>query len=306
VTGLPGPVAQIVVATGGSHTCAVLTSGDVWCWGYNSSGELGDGTVNNSPTPVKVGGLAKAASAVGAGSDFSCAILTDGSMACWGSKFYGVLGDGMSDFTSVLSAQAVPNLPGTASNLALGWNDGCATIAGSPYCWGWNGLGQIGNGLTDGSIYGVTKVGTASITAVTTAMGGDFGCFLQAGGVVQCWGYNNYGQVGNGTISTGGVPAIASPKFVTGLSSVAVVQLAVGGDFACVLTGTGTVYCWGNNSVGQLGTGSLSPASNATPGLVSGLPKASAISAGCALMPNGSVWSWGANVGATPVEVPGW
>ena len=300
ITGVP-PIA-VGVAVRGFHTCAVFTSGEVWCWGYNSSGQLGNGTTTNSSVPVKVAGLGKGATGVAVGDTFSCAILTDGSIACWGSDYYGVLGDGNSPFTPVLSPVPVPGLPGPVSSLALSNDNGCATISGELYCWGFNGVGEIGNGKQDGSIYKATDTGVPSAGG---AEGDDFGCALN-GGYVECWGLNNDGQVGDGSITTTSPGGVPTPTFVSGLGSGAIVGLAAGTDFACALNVNGGVLCWGNNAQGQLGTGSLSPSDSPTPVPVSKLANVSAISAGCALLPDGSVWQWGGSVGATPLQVPGW
>jgi hypothetical protein len=287
VTGLPGPAQA--VAAGTYQACALLVDGDVWCWGLNSSGQLGNGdtTVAISPVPLKVVGLGQAATAIAVGVQMSGAILADGSVSCWGADNYGQLGDGNSSF----SATALPvsvSLPDKATGLALGKDNGCASVgAGYLYCWGWDNFGTVGNLKYDSGIYGPTATG---IQDISPALGLDFACALQAGGAVQCWGYNSDGELGNGTLTTTGTQAIATPHFVNGLTNTAE-SLSALGTGACATTTGGTIICWGNG--------------NPTPGPVATLKNPAAISGNCALLSNGSVWTWSTDLG-TVSQVPGW
>jgi alpha-tubulin suppressor-like RCC1 family protein len=143
VSGLTGPA--IAVSSGDSHACALLSDGSVQCWGYNADGELGDGTMNNSPVAVTVGGLS-GATAIAAGGQFTCAIVANGKVECWGHDRYGELGNGIT--TSSPTPVPVSGLQGVVA-LSAGMDHSCAiTSDGSLLCWGSNSHGQIGVGTT--------------------------------------------------------------------------------------------------------------------------------------------------------------
>ena len=131
----------------GWHACA-LQGGRVWCWGQGTSGELGDGGSTSTATPQLVPGLTNVtAVAVGGGptdADASCAIV-GGTVKCWGNGFYGRLGQGAPDPSSV--PIDVVGLPGPATEIAIGYDHACATLAdGDAWCWGRGDTGQLGNG----------------------------------------------------------------------------------------------------------------------------------------------------------------
>ena len=147
---LPSGSKAVKAAIGGIHACAVLADTTVWCWGWNADGELGDGTKgSNRTTPVQVLGL-KDVVQLALGLDHSCARLTDGTARCWGSNTHGQLGDG----TTIQRLTPVPVvLPSGTELLAdivdlhAGYDFSCALVAsGDVYCWGWNDLGQLGDG----------------------------------------------------------------------------------------------------------------------------------------------------------------
>jgi alpha-tubulin suppressor-like RCC1 family protein len=143
VAGLGSGVAASAV--GLSHACALMTTGNVKCWGLNLSGQVGDGTQTDRFTPVDVVGLTGAVS-IALGSEHSCAVLADGSVRCWGENFAGELGDG----TTVGRSAPVPVLGVTdAQGLALGDSFSCALLhSGQVICWGANEYGQLGDGTT--------------------------------------------------------------------------------------------------------------------------------------------------------------
>jgi alpha-tubulin suppressor-like RCC1 family protein len=166
VPGLAGAVSA--VAAGGRHTCALLTTGAVSCWGYNEYGQLGDGTTSDSPTPVAVAGLGSGVRAITTGGNFSCALKTDGGVSCWGLNAAGQLGDGTyADSRS--SPVEVVGLPSGVTAIAAGFYHICAiTKDGGVTCWGGNDSGQLGIGTTVDSptMTGVKNAdGTALIAA---------------------------------------------------------------------------------------------------------------------------------------------
>ena len=170
------------------------------CWGYNNNGRLGDGTTTTSSTPVAVSLPAgRTATALALGDWHSCAILDDGSAMCWGYNAFGQLGDGTTTDSNIPVAV---NLPAgrTATALAVGGYHSCAILDdGSAMCWGYNFYGQLGDGTTTYSSTPVAVILPAGRTATALALGGAHSCAILDDASTMCWGYNNYGQLGDGT-----------------------------------------------------------------------------------------------------------
>jgi alpha-tubulin suppressor-like RCC1 family protein len=289
VSGLTSGVTAI--AAGGSHTCAVTGAGALKCWGDNYVGQLGDGTLVNSSTPVQVSGLTTGVTAVATGDGQTCAVASSG-VKCWGDNFFGELGDGTKDNRS--TPVDVSGLAVGVTDVAAGTTHTCAlTSGGAAQCWGGGWNGQLGDGTGVGSLTPVAVSGlTSGVTAI--AAGTMNTCALTAGGA-KCWGANFYGQVGDGTGGPGST--VAAPVDVAGLTS-GVSAIAAGGDDGCAVA-SGTVKCWGANTAGQLGDGTAGV--RTTPGDVAGLTGGvAAIAAGgthaCALTSAGGIKCWGDNL----------
>ncbi|MBL8514188.1 MAG: hypothetical protein JNJ55_09390, partial [Betaproteobacteria bacterium] len=280
---------QSMVAAGDQTSCAIDNNGALKCWGSGYQGKLGHGVIEDSAVPVQVSGLVSSVTQVAVGRYHACAILTGGTMKCWGAPEGGALGTGN------FNGSSVPvNVSGSASYAAASAGDSstCAITAnGGLQCWGTNSYGMLGTGsMAD---FSTVPVDVTSLTSNVTAV--SVGAFRTVCAVVsaglKCWGYNGYGELGNGTFDVSRTPQDV-PGLTTGVSSV-----AVGGNHVCALLTGGGVKCWGNNDNGQLGTGDIT--SSATPVDVSGLTTgAVSISAGnqhsCAVMQNGAVKCWGA------------
>jgi uncharacterized repeat protein (TIGR02059 family) len=291
VTGLTSGVSS--VASGNSHSCVVTSSGGVKCWGSNSSGQLGDGSVLNRSTPVDVSGLTSGVSAVSSGGSHSCALTTSGGVKCWGSNSRGQLGD--NTYTDSREPVNVSGLSSGVTAISLGNAYSCAlTSAGGVKCWGHATYGQIGNGTFDDQ---KTPVDVSGLTTgvSTIATGTWHACALMTAGTVRCWGINEYKQIANNATAY-----YNSPVEIPNLSGVSAV--AAGRYTNCVLK-SGGVKCWGDND-GKLGNNSTddsatpvdvrTSSSDSTP-----LSGVSAIAMGdnhvCALMSSGGVKCWGSN-----------
>jgi hypothetical protein len=243
------------ISAGGSHTCAVTTSGRVECWGDNASGDLGDGTTTQRQTPVDVTGLSDVV-AISTGEYHTCALTGGGGVMCWGNNEWGQLGDGTTTNSPV--PVAVSGLSSGVVAISAGVSHTCAlTAGGGVKCWGYNDGGALGDGTTTNSSVPVDVSGLASgITAISAGMGNGFGqtCALTSGGGVKCWGDNESGELGDGTTTDSSVPVD-----VSGLSS-GIVMISAGNQ-SCALTNVGTVKCWGPGSLGQLGNGTTTSSS---------------------------------------------
>ena len=270
-----GGLSFTTVTAGGQHTCSLTASGSAYCWGSNFEGQLGIGRLTTNPEGSRVafeplpvtGGLTF--TAVSAGNWHSCGLTTSGAAFCWGSNFYGQLGDGST--SSTLSPQAVSGGL-TFSAVAAGYSHTCGlTTGGAVYCWGDNAYGQLGNGTTSGSSVPMAVAGGNTYSSV--AAGIYFTCAIGSGGTADCWGYNFDGRLGVG-IATG-PEQCGSPAFPCSTTPVPVVggltfsQLTAGGH-TCGRASSGVVYCWGGNMWGQLGDASTT--NSAVPAKVAGQP----------------------------------
>ncbi len=214
VSGLTSGVVQ--VSRGYEQSCAVTTSGGAKCWGYNYFGGLGNGTFTTSATPVDVSGLTSGVAQISASGYGACAVTTSGGAKCWGYNAHGQIGNGT--FTSYPYGIGTPvdviGLTSGVARISSGFYHTCAlTAAGGAKCWGYNGLGGLGNGtFTDSS----TPVNVSGLTSGIAQVSSGFyhTCALTTGGGARCWGYNGHGQLGNGTFTTS-----ATAVDVSGLTS---------------------------------------------------------------------------------------
>lgn len=248
------------VTTGREHACA-LAEGKAYCWGVNTSGQLGDGSFTNRPQPVAVntsGALSGLKiDKIDAGGDNTCAIANN-RIYCWGVDTYGNLGNG-----SPLANASVPSITFNPSDmnghrytyLDVGYHSTCA-LASSPsqvYCWGL----VTGNGSSGtSSPVALNMTGVLSGLSVThISVGSQYVCAI-ASKRAYCWGNangNTYGQIGNQTTVAQNTPIAVT---TTGLlSGVDLEQASTGFDHTCVMSLSKDVYCWGRNNLGQFGNG---------------------------------------------------
>lgn len=322
VVGLASGVKAITAGMPGyftGHTCALLETGAVKCWGQNSLGELGDGTKTMRTTPVDVAALGTDQKAVDLGKYHSCVLTNGGKVKCWGDNTFGQFGMGRELYRPI--PVDVATLQDGMATLAAGGLRTCGlTAGGAAKCWGSNWSGEVGDG---GNSHCSMPMDVAGLSAGVTmlATGGQAGmdptlkehsCAIVAGGL-KCWGDNSSGQLGDGTKVDRNTPVD-----VAGLGS-GVIAVATGESYTCAVASGGAVKCWGDNAAGQLGDGTTT--AQTTPvdvvGLGSGVV---ALGAGaghsCALTSGGGVKCWGRNTSGqlgdgtttdhpTPVDVVG-
>jgi alpha-tubulin suppressor-like RCC1 family protein len=269
-----------------SGSCAITTAGDAYCWGWNGSGELGNGQSggSGSPTPVKVLGGYNF-EAITAGNQTVCGQVATGTIYCWGAS-----GGGKLPFYNNSSIPQPVLFGGTdIRSLSLGsaWNHACGLAANAKvYCWGSNDWGKLGttaapssNTLVEVSLGG---------PAVTVVAGEDHNCAVLQSGALKCWGSNIDGELGNGTSSFRQAPTgIQGDKQFTSID--------LGDNSSCALDSTGKAWCWGGpgwtfrngpeNAV-------LEPV--AVSGALSFVELANFSQSKCGRQSNGQVWCWGA------------
>jgi len=254
---LPDAPPMTAIAAGWLHTCGITKKKTVVCWGDNSLGQLG----RSKPGPEvgKVGGLAAPVEAIAAGSVHTCVLEDAGRVACWGDGSEGQLGDGRaSDSRQPVFVQG---LPGRVVEIAAGAYHTCARLTdGTVSCWGENRFGQLGDGTRLERDAAVSVVGLPGKVRSLVA-GSSFTCALLEKGGVACWGSNEMGELGVGTVEVPPLtgeksPAPSPPRLVEKLPGRAE-EVFAAGNHACAKLADQSIWCWGANEYGQLGDGTL-------------------------------------------------
>ena len=298
ISGLSG---VSTLAVGYAHSLALKADGTVWAWGSNSSGQLGDASMTDRHAPVQVSGLSGVVE-IAAGIAFSLARKSDGTVWAWGNDTSGQLGDGYSyNHSTPVQIEGLSGVKGIAAgghpkyfrvDGSVQDDDGFGLALmndGSVWAWGVNSFGQLGDGTQKSypSLPAPVK-GLSGVAAV--AAGNSHSLALKSDGTVWAWGWNGYGQLGDGTLEIR-----ATPVRSAGLSGVTAVAASQGHSLA--LTGSGVAWAWGSNFFGELGDASNT--ARVVPVQVLGLSGTVALAAGfwhnLALNERGEVFGWGSN-----------
>lgn len=268
---------------GGRHHACGVAGGEVTCWGFNVVGQTGSPALRSTHGPRVLPGVSGATSVAGA-TNFSCAIVAEGGVRCWGTAY---LGDGRP--LRYAAPVAVTALAEATEVSLYDESFACArTSAGEAYCWGYNLAGQIGDGTNVDRVTPTRVRGLGEVRAVS--VGKFHACALVADGTVWCWGRAAEGQVG-------GTPGAdqRQPRQVERLAGAVAVR--AGTAHTCAVVGDGSVRCWGNNTSGELGAGHVETVEG--PAAVRNLDGVVDLSAGrahtCALRFDGTAFCWGAN-----------
>ena len=288
------------VSSGAYHTCVILDDGSVSCWGDNANGQLGDGTRNDRSSPAKVAlGVGKKAVSLSSGSYHTCASMDDGGVLCWGANDFGQLGDG-TVVERLIPVSVELGVGVTVSEVSSGASHTCAILHdGGVRCWGGNTFGQLGDGTTlDSTSPLAVNVGGNGL-ALELSSGSYHTCAITTERKVECWGDNWMGQLGEGTEQARNVPT----EVLLEEGSLAI-TLSSGSLHTCAGLNDGSIYCWGFNSYGQVGIGSVSSLSspsevqlpaNPSGGVYVPMQVSSGVFHSCSLMESGEIFCWGFN-----------
>jgi len=282
----------------GSHyyTCALTTGGTGYCWGYNRSGQLGDGSTTDRLVPNPAPGLAF--SQIAAGYEATCGVAVSGQAYCWG--YYTVAGSEACHASGPLCTTPLPvDDPGYFETVSVNIDHACGvTSEGAGYCWGRGDWGQLGNGEPTFSWVPLPVVG--GLEFVQISAGFDHTCGVTGDSRAYCWGENHDGELGvdPDSVDCGlSYPCSAEPVAVS--RGLAFAYVGAGDEHSCGLTTSGAAYCWGRNSDGELGDGTTSGSSVPVP--VSGGLEFSSLTVqlahNCGLTADGAAWCWGRNTG---------
>lgn len=300
----PGQVSNLSGVTsvvgGSDFTLALKADGTVWAWGNGGWGQLGQSRYGSSTSPIQVPGLS-GVRAIAAGDLHALALKSDGSVWAWGFNYYGQVGNGNSG-ANVLSPVRVSGLSSAVAISAGpgGFTSYALKADGTVWAWGYDGLGQLGNGRSDENAHPL-PVAVSNLTGVVAiGAGSSHALAVRSDGTVRAWGSNQYGQLGavtTASCTTYKYPCSTTPVTVQNLAGVSTV--AGGGNFSLALKSDGSVWGWGENGYGQLATGTATLFGGVTKPTKAKLASVTAIAAGdehtLALKSDGSIWAAGSN-----------
>ena len=238
------------------HSCAIDSDNAVWCWGRAWSGNLGSGdeaTDQYTPVKVELPGANDFATEIAAGERFTCALLGNGAISCWGHDSSNQLGDSLDTTADQNTPQSYVSLPSgrIAVDVDAGPHHTCAVLDnGSIVCWGYNNYGMLGfasgSSVTDSLPQYVNTTQNQSFTQVSA--GHDHTCALLENGTGMCWGRNTHGQLGNGSTTNSHYPVYINQSQTGPLIAISASYL-----HTCAINASGGAFCWGSANSGALG-----------------------------------------------------
>lgn len=311
-------VRAVQVSGGSYHSLALSSSGAVYAWGWNGSGQLGNGTTADShiPVAVKVVGTPMAGkniTQISAGGSFndghSLARASDGTVYAWGRGVYGQLGNGTTTDSNVpvaVKTVGTPMAAKTITQISAGAGHSLALASdGTVYAWGQNTYGQLGNNtmINANAPVSVQTIGTpmAGKIIIQLAAGNSQSVALASDGTIYAWGWNRYGQLGNGTTVDTRIP-VAVKVTGTPMAGKVIAQVAASNAHTLAVASDGTVYDWGWNQYGQLGNNTTTNSSVPVAVQTTGTPMVgkviSQVTSGgsansLALASDGTMYTWG-------------
>jgi len=287
-TGISGGGSWKTINAEGLHSCGIKADDTLWCWGWNSSGQLGDNSVTQRiiPTAISGGGSWKG---IDIGSTYSCGTKSDNSAWCWGSNSYGQLGD------STITDRLVPTAVSgghTWSQITSGKYHTCGIKTDGLFlCWGRNRNGEHGDNSLSNNITVPTRISDSGAWLQVT-MDPYASCAIKSDSKLYCWGNNGSGELGSGSQ----YETFLQPTEVSGGGNW--IDVAMGGRyFTCGIKSGGSLWCWGGNGSGQLGDNSTTD--RLVPTAINGGGTWKQVTVGdnhsCAIKSDNSLWCWGDN-----------
>jgi len=279
------------VDAGDNHACATKTNGTLWCWGWDSSGQLGNGADGNQISPDQESTSATDWAAVWTANNHTCATKTNGTLWCWGPDTNGELGNGAD------GSQISPDQESTSATdwkaMTGGSSHSCAVKTnGTVWCWGANFAGQLGNSGRTGLSLSPVQEGTTAANWKETATGRDHSCAVKTDGTLWCWGRDNSLQLGDGAGSTNQPTPVQEATAATDWKTV-----TAGLFHTCATKTNNTLWCWGEDGDGQLGNGAVTGQQHTPSQESTAATDWAVVDAGgqhtCAVKANGTLWCWG-------------
>ena len=237
------------------HSCAIDSDNTVWCWGRAWNGNLGSGDGNAdqyAPVQVELPGENDFATEIAAGERFTCALLGNGAISCWGHDGSNQLGDSADTTGDQNTPQSYVSLPSgrIAVDIDAGQNHACAVLDnGSIVCWGYNNYGKLGSSFSSLAnslpVY-INTTQNKSFTQVST--GYDHTCALLENGTGMCWGRNTHEQLGNDSTTNSFYPVYINQSQTGPLIAISAKNI-----HTCAINASGGAFCWGSAHSGALG-----------------------------------------------------
>ena len=335
---LPAGRSAMAVDVGSNTVCAILDDGSMYCWGWNSHGQVGNACspVNqcmptNTPSNVSFPVPYNASFPVGwqviaisTGEYVSCAVINGGSLYCWGSNTNGQLAEEIGsgyggNATSIPKAVSLPTGRVAIDVQVGGSGTVCAILDdGSLYCWGQNSEGTVGDGSTSDRTSPTRTMTPTSSSVSSASIGHTTACAVMDDGSLYCWGSGQYGALGLGNNISHLTPQMVgndpssyqggNGSLVTDISVDVIPMVTAGSEHTCALTYNGTVWCWGGNHMGQLGVGDTLTRTTPVEVALPNGSRSTLIDAGgyhtCSIMQDNTVMCWGDIEGAVPSVLP--